>query len=386
MKVLYITNYDTMGGANHCLCEMSLYMQRYHNVEPYILVPSGGTIEAKLKPYGIKFIFHTFRISAVDENIKYKPFRKLTRKIMRYKEFYAVLDMIDRQGLTFDLVHTNTSITDIGLFLAKKWGVPHVWHFREILKDGYPLEYVWGKREFTQKLLQSSQIITISEALAKRIEGYSLKINNIQIYDGVEIRPPYVKKYCEGGIVHFCMVGMIYGQKNQMDAVKACKVLVSRGYTDFSLTIIGPTQGDYYHKILNYIKEAQLNPYICFTGYQSDVGSVLEHMDVGIMATNNEAFGRVTVEYMSNYMPVIGARSGATPELVSFMNLLYEVKHIEELANRMIYCIDHRNEMQNIGRQARKVSETYTVKNNCEQIWAVYQEILKNKQDFANNR
>lgn len=116
------------------------------------------------------------------------------------------------------------------------------------------------------------------------------------------------------------------------------------------------------------------------------MGSVLEHMDVGIMATNNEAFGRVTVEYMSNYMPVIGACSGATPELVSFMNLLYEVNHIEELANKMIYCIDHRNEMQNIGRQARKASETYTVKNNCEQIWSVYQEILKNKQDFANNR
>lgn len=386
MRILYITNYGSMGGANLCLCEMVLYMRQYYNAEPYILVPAGGTIEGKLKPYGIKFLFHNFRISAVDENIKYKPFRKLTRKIMRYKEFYAVLDMIDRQGLTFDLVHTNTSITDIGLFLAKKWGVPHVWHFREILKDGYPLEYIWGKREFTQKLLQSSQVITISGALAKRIEGYSPKINNIQIYDGVEIRPPYIKEYCKDGIIHFCMVGMIYEQKNQMDAVKACKALVSKGYTDFSLTIIGPTQGDYYYKILNYIKEARLSSYICFTGYQSDVASVLEHMDVGIMATNNEAFGRVTVEYMSNYMPVIGARSGATPELVSFMNLLYEVNHIEELADKMIYCIDHRSEMQNIGRRARKASETYTVRNNCEQIWSVYQEILKNKQNFANNR
>lgn len=379
MKILYVTNYGSLGGANHSLCEMALYMKQYYNIEPYILVPAGGEIEKKLKPYGIKFLCHDFRISAIDENTKCKAFRKLTRKIMRYTEFYAVLAMINRQGLKFDLVHTNTSITDIGLFLAKKWGVPHVWHFREFLKDGYPLEYIWGKRGYTQKLLQSSRIITISKALAQKVESYSSKINNIQIYNGVEIRKPYVKNYCEEGIIHFCMVGMIYKQKNQMDAVKACQILLSRGYTNFSLTIVGSTQGNYYQTIINYINQSQLNPYVFFMGYRSDVGSILEHMDVGIMATNNEAFGRVTIEYMSNYMPVIGARSGATPELVPFKNLLYEVNNIEELANKMIYCIDHMGEIKDIGLQAREASETYTIKNNCEQIWDVYQEISGEK-------
>lgn len=379
MKILYVTNYGSLGGANHSLCEMALYMKQYHNIEPYILVPAGGKIEEKLKPYGIKFLCHDFRISAIDENTKCKAFRKLTRKIMRYTEFYAVLTMIERQGLKFDLVHTNTSITDIGLFLARKWGIPHIWHFREVLEDGYPLEYIWGKRGFAQKLIQSARIITISKALAKKVESYSAKINTIQIYNGVEIRKSYVKNYCEEGIIHFCMVGMIYKQKNQMDAVKACQILLSKGYTNFSLTIVGPTQGDYYHEIMDFINQAQLNSYICFTGYQSDVSSILEHMDVGIMATNNEAFGRVTIEYMSNYMPVIGARSGATPELVPFENLLYEVNNIGELANKMIYCIDHMSEIMDIGLQARKASETYTIKNNCEQIWSVYQEISGEK-------
>ena len=35
------------------------------------------------------------------------------------------------------------------------------------------------------------------------------------------------------------------------------------------------------------------------------------------MASRAEAFGRVTVEYMLKGIPVIGARSGATTELIS---------------------------------------------------------------------
>ena len=38
MKILYVTNYGSLGGANHSLCEMALYMKQYYNIEPYILV------------------------------------------------------------------------------------------------------------------------------------------------------------------------------------------------------------------------------------------------------------------------------------------------------------------------------------------------------------
>lgn len=379
MKILYITNYDTMGGANLCLCEMAIYMKKYHNIEPYILVPAGGVIEEKLTPHGIKFICSDFRISAIDENTKYKSFRKLTRRIMRYPEYYKILNIIKRQGLTFDLVHTNTSITDIGLFLAQKWNIPHVWHFREFIKEHYPLEYIWSTKRITHKLLQSSKVISVSQALEQKVKDYSPKINEIQIYDGIDIRACYNKDYCKNDKVHFCIAGMITADKNQMDVVKACYKLITQGYHNFLLTIIGPTDDEYFNELINYVSENNLESYVNFTGFKEDVNSILEHMDVGIMASKKEAFGRVTIEYMANYMPVIGTRSGATPELIASLGLMYEVNNIDQLADKMIYCIDHIGEIKNLGLKARKISESFTITNNCEQIWNVYQEILKER-------
>lgn len=368
-----------MGGANLCLSEMVIYMQKFHNVEPYILVPGGGIIEKKLSPYGVKFLCYDFRISVVNEHTKYKSFRKFTRRIMRYTEYYKILGEIEQQGLKFDLVHTNTSITDIGLFLANKWNIPHIWHFREFVKEHYPFEYIWSDKRITQKLLQSARVITISKSLEQKITNYSSNIKEVQIYDGIDIRSGYEKSYFENNIIQFCIIGMITRDKNQLDIVKACTKLIEQGHCNFTVTIVGPTEGDYYDEIVNYIHKNNLESYISFTGYIENVNSVLEHMDIGIMASKKEAFGRVTIEYMSNYMPVIGTRSGATPELIAPLNLMYEVGDIEQLADRMKYCISHTNEIRNIGLQARKISESFNLEKNCEQIWNVYQEILKEK-------
>lgn len=379
MKILYITNYDTIGGANLCLSEMAVYMHIYHNVEPYILVPGGGIIQEKLSPLGIHFICSDFRIGIIDKDTKHKSFRKFTRRVMRYTEYNKILKKIEQQNLKFDLIHTNTSITDIGLFLARKWNIPHVWHFREFIEEHYSFEYVWSNKVITHKLLRTSKVITVSKALEQKILNYSSKIKEIQIYDGINIRPKYEKKYCQDGNVNFCIVGIISEDKNQIDAVKACVNLMKQGYHNFSLTIVGPTDNDYYNKIVDYIDKNHLNSYIHFTGYETDVNPILEHMDVGIMASKKEAFGRVTIEYMSNYMPVIGTQSGATPELISALDLMYTASNIKQLTDKMIYCISHIDEIRKLGLIARKISESFTIESNCEQIWNVYQEILMEK-------
>jgi glycosyltransferase involved in cell wall biosynthesis len=39
-------------------------------------------------------------------------------------------------------------------------------------------------------------------------------------------------------------------------------------------------------------------------------------MNIGLMCSRDEAFGRVTIEFMLHKMPVIASNSGANPELV----------------------------------------------------------------------
>jgi glycosyltransferase involved in cell wall biosynthesis len=55
------------------------------------------------------------------------------------------------------------------------------------------------------------------------------------------------------------------------------------------------------------------------------------------MCSRSEAFGRVTVEYLRRGRPVIGTRSGGTPELVDDgrTGLLYSPGDTRALANRI---------------------------------------------------
>ena len=40
-----------------------------------------------------------------------------------------------------DIIHSNASNLDFGQLVANKYGIPHVWHVREMLYNDYQLTY-----------------------------------------------------------------------------------------------------------------------------------------------------------------------------------------------------------------------------------------------------
>jgi glycosyltransferase involved in cell wall biosynthesis len=68
-----------------------------------------------------------------------------------------------------------------------------------------------------------------------------------------------------------------------------------------------------------------------------DVVAEIDRAHVGLMCSRSEAFGRVTVEYLRRGRPVIGTRSGGTPELTEdgVTGLLYDPGDIEALADHI---------------------------------------------------
>ena len=69
---------------------------------------------------------------------------------------------------------------------------------------------------------------------------------------------------------------------------------------------------------------------------------ILQRSDVGLMLSTNEAFGRVTVEYMMQNLAVIASDTGANPEIITNgeTGLLYELGDVESLADKMKSLIE----------------------------------------------
>lgn len=376
MKILFITNYDSMYGANRCLYEMAVTLKECYNEDVYVLVPGGGEIANRLGEVGIECLCCDFRISAIDGNTKHKRIRKFTRQIMRYKDFINILEYIKNRNIKFDLIHTNTSITDLGLFLSKCLNIPHVWHVREFAKEDYNLEYVWSRKSQLMKYRKSNVVIAISKAIKKRIYELGDNISIRQIYDGVSINERYSKEYFKDGITRFGIVGSISQGKNQMDVVYACEKLIDRGYRNFEVYIVGETAGEYYNQIHDYIVDNEMQRYVKFTGYRNKVCEILKDMDVGIMASTMEGFGRVTIEYMANYMLVIGTNSGGTPELIGENGLIYQTHDIDKLTEYMAMCINDKEIVKIKGEKNRIAAEKFSVESNVKSIHDIYINLL----------
>lgn len=377
MKVLYITNYGTMYGANKSLYNMICLLKKDYGVEPYVLASGGGPIIDLCEKSDIKCFCDDFRISAIDENTKHKSIRKMTRRIMRYKEFMNFVKKIEKLGIQFDIIHSNSSIFDIGLFLSQYWRVPHVWHIREFAKEDYGLESIFTKKEILKKYRLSDAVIAISDAIKNRIISYGEGIRTYRIYNGIHVCEEYEKKYCDDGIVKFCIVGSIKEKKGQLDCVKACNLLKQKNIDDFKLYIVGGTGGVYSKEIEKYIENhPKIKDNIVFTGYCDHVDDLLKNMDVGIMASYEEAFGRVTVEYMANYMPVIGTNTGGTPEILTKDGRFFKPTDFVQLSNHMEDLMNHKEKLKVEGKRSRRIAEKFSRENNAKEIYDIYSVLL----------
>jgi len=106
-------------------------------------------------------------------------------------------------------------------------------------------------------------------------------------------------------------------------------------------------------------------------------------MDIELVCSKSEAFGRVTIEAMMSMNPVIASDTGANPELVieNFNGLLYRQGNHHDLAGKIEILIHKRELIQQYGKNAYTYAKSkYIAENNADNIEILYQKLLKRDQ------
>lgn len=351
--------------------EMMRHLHSKKGVEPVLLVPGGGIIGKLCEQEGIPVIPCDFRISYVEQSVRLFPIRRITRRIMRFVDYFRVYRVIRKAGYTFELIHTNSSIFDIGYFLSKWLKVPHVWHIREDAEEGFGLYPCISRRALIRQY-KNSRVIAISKSIGQKLEKLGYTGSRI-VYDGVDIVNEYAKEYYSDGMTNFCIVGVGCQNKNQLDVVKAFNILWEKGYENIHLHIIGGFESEYRKLVDEYIAaHDEIKNRISIYGHVDNVQRLLYKMDVGISASSSEAFGRTTIEEMANYMPVIGTDIGGTAEILADSENRFQVHDVERLAELMEKYINSKDDIERDGNEARKRAEHFTSEQNAEGIWLQY--------------
>ena len=286
------------------------------------------------------------------------------------------------------IIHSNSSVIDVGARAAAIAQIKHIWHFREFGDSDFRLTFQGGKAG-REKAIQSinrtdGRVIYVSEAVHRRYAGEIREEIGTVIYNGISADYLMSRKPSkEREPIVFLIAGTLQRGKNQMLAIDAMRRLHDRGYDHIKLLIAGAAadvaDSRRYERELRNAASGLPEGMIVFCGEVEDMNRLRSKADAELVCSVSEAFGRCAVEAMMASNPVIASDAGANPELIvpEFTGLLFEAGSAESLASSMESLLKNPEKTGELGRNAHLYAEeNFLSLRNTEQVERVYEALL----------
>jgi len=378
IKVLYLVNHAVPYGANIALLNILDNITSY-GIEPMVVVGKEGKLCEELKKRNIPVTKVNHYFSVYPASKSYRNKAAFIPRILRMLviNFIAIkkLEKIAKQ-FQADLIHTNIGPTHIGYSVAKRLGIPHVWHIREYQDLDFNYHPFPTKKAFINKLRSIyNNSISITHGIMNHFE---LQKNVRVIYDGVlnETQMQFIKEKEN----YYLFVGHLTENKGIRQLLNAF-ISFAEINQDYKLLIAGDG-GDSYVKGLHQMAyNSGYNERIHFLGFRNDICELMAKATALIVPSVCEGFGFITAEAMFNGCLVIGNNTGGTKEILESKNLGILYSGHDELVNAM-----NKISSQQIGSYFTMIEKAqvqakalYSIENNVEKIYNYYMEILKIK-------
>lgn len=380
IRVMYIVNESGLGGAAQSLLDMLAVNDG--RICPIVIIPSAGIIEERLQQLHISYHIVPFdtdhrKIGGHSQKEDALIFRS------NYEAALKLQEIVRQQKI--EMIHTNSSVSNVGAMLSLMTGIPHIWHIRELLEEHFGCEFVDG--DLKKKLFACADgVVSISECVGK-IYKKKYEVDCVCIYDGLHIERFIERDFSAKKANAFLMAGQITSNKGQLDAIKAVYELAKQNI-DTRLYIVGAAESDYYRWLLHRcVRKCKLEHHIQILAHKKDLRELRHECQYSITGSKMEALGRVTIEAMLAGCVVIGADTGGTVEIIGqdgSRGYLYRQGDYRDLARVMRYALEHSKNNRFIQNAAQDyATETFDASNYLERIILLYEEVLQDKKNSA---
>ncbi len=178
------------------------------------------------------------------------------------------------------------------------------------------------------------------------------------------------------------VVGSIEPRKGQVDFARAA-AHVALARSDARFVIVGSdlhgVWSEYRAQLEREIGERALGDRVVLAGQQGDVPSVMHALDVVVVPSHREPFGRVVVEAMAAAKPVIAYGVGGIGEIVvpGVTGVLCEPGDPADLAAEVIGLLADPERARALGAAGRaRVHERFTLDRHVADLQIVYRGVL----------
>lgn len=240
---------------------------------------------------------------------------------MELENFVSIRASVWLKGSrSFDLVHAQdvTSGAAAALGLSHRVPVVVTCHFNDDplaeYREQYPLSR-WTQQRlanwFQYLFRQCDGFITVSD-YTKQVSAFlrPKQAPCTVIHNGVDF-PPVVSRPDNGPLL-LVNIGTIETRKNQGLLIEAAGELRARGYTHFKVQLLG--DGPKRQEWETLVRAKNLEDYVSFLGFQSDVTTFLQQACLYVHTATNESWGYTITEAMAAGTPVLSLSTGGIPE------------------------------------------------------------------------
>lgn len=378
--VMFVLNTTLMGGGNISLINLIKELYKY-NINIYIVHPDNvidSVFFESLKDvvkgfYKVKLYHQTYPRGNTMRRKVWKYAKKIlcVNNIRLKKEVYYLSKIV--RDIKPDIIHTNVGPIHSGFFVAKKYGIPHVWHLREYQTKDFGWDIYPSKEKYIS-YLKDSYVISITKDIIK----YFNQADNpkaICIYNGCFPRE-HISSILPKDKYFLCC-SRVSKEKGHDDVIKAFSIFFKK-HPDYKLIIAGFGNGEYIEYLQSLSKTLECDEAIEYVGFLKDITPYMDYATALIVASHFEGFGRMTAEAAFRGCIVIGRDTGGTKEIIDETGGIRFSKGYEELAARMSDVVNlSQTDYKKIMDKAQRVAtELYSNEGSGKKVYDLYTSIL----------
>ena len=304
LRVLYLNPFPDLGGAEQSL--LSLLDTLSPSVDPLLVTEREGDLSREARRLGVESRFLSF-----PPVVRWRRFLRSARELGK-------LARTERIGL----FHANSPRAAFSAGLAARGTkVPVVWHARVHLGRGLRPRLL---RAFSDRCIAVSRSLLDEAGISPRSSFARVVPNGVEP-ERIIPAPRPVRRYDEEP-VRIGMIGRLEPLKGQREFIEMARTFHRNGIpAGFFIAgeILGPPPGRalrrarrYVEALTRLVETAGLGERVRFVGAVRDVTTFLDTLDILVVPSRQEGFGRVVIEGMARGLPVVASRVGGIPEII----------------------------------------------------------------------
>jgi len=376
-RILFLNHTSKISGAEHSLLDLVEHLDR-GRFTPLVAAPPDGPLGRELEARGVRV--HLMCLRRLKRTIN--PLRLAGYAAARFWCAFQLKRLIHSHDV--QLVHANSTTAHVFGGLAARWsGVPAIWHVRDLRPLGPFRRYLAN---------DAAKIIAISQAVRGAVLDEQATGAKVEVVpNGVDprvFRPDLSGEEWrrrlgvgpEQSLVG--MVAQLVPWKRHRAFLRAAAE-VARYQPQAHFVIIGTDLfGDhpgYEGDLKDHCRQLGIRDRVSFAGYVRPVAPLIAALDLLVLPSDQEPFGRVLIEAMACGKPVIAMASAGPLEIVEEGVTGYLIPPVDILtmASAIRTLVADRERAARLGQAGRRrVLEQFTIQHTVRRIERIYEELL----------